>query len=150
MLPFFLFFFVFLFVFLFSVFCNPQTKTKYVFAKGDAGILGVTAPEEYGGLGLSYFAHSLAMEEMSRASGSIGLSYGAHSNLCVNQITLNGNKSQKDKYLPKLISGDWIGSLAMSETGSGILHLFFVFCFFFFNFLIANLRNIVSLFIFFV
>ncbi|KAL0083638.1 acyl-CoA dehydrogenase/oxidase [Phycomyces blakesleeanus] len=86
---------------------------------GDMGLLGVTAPEEYGGLGLGYLEHTLVMEELSRASGSVALSYGAHSNLCVNQITRNGTKAQKDKYLPKLISGDHVGALAMSEPGSG-------------------------------
>jgi len=83
------------------------------------GLLGVTAPTEYGGLGLSYFHHVLAMEEMSRRAGGIALSYGAHSNLCVNQITLNGNDDQKQRFLPKLIDGSFVGSLAMSEAGSG-------------------------------
>ncbi|KAI9015281.1 acyl-CoA dehydrogenase/oxidase [Phycomyces nitens] len=86
---------------------------------GDMGLLGITASEEYGGLGLGYLEHTLAMEEISRASGSVALSYGAHSNLCVNQISRNGTKAQKDKYLPKLISGDHVGALAMSEPGSG-------------------------------
>ncbi|KAI9347094.1 acyl-CoA dehydrogenase/oxidase [Pilaira anomala] len=86
---------------------------------GEMGLLGVTAPQEYGGLGLGYFEHTLVMEEISRASGSVALSYGAHSNLCVNQITRNGTKEQKEKYLPKLISGDHVGALAMSEPGSG-------------------------------
>eukprot|EP01114_Cavostelium_apophysatum_P000516 TRINITY_DN1046_c0_g1_i1.p1 TRINITY_DN1046_c0_g1~~TRINITY_DN1046_c0_g1_i1.p1 ORF type:complete len:425 (+),score=119.72 TRINITY_DN1046_c0_g1_i1:128-1402(+) len=86
---------------------------------GNMGFLGVTAPTQYGGLGLGYLEHALVMEEISRASGSIGLSYGAHSNLCVNQITRNGTEKQKEKYLPKLISGDFIGALAMSEPGSG-------------------------------
>lgn len=86
---------------------------------GDMGLLGITAPTEYGGLGLGYFEHTLVMEEISRASGSVALSYGAHSNLCVNQITRNGNKAQKEKYLPKLISGEHVGALAMSEPGSG-------------------------------
>ncbi|KAJ2996140.1 hypothetical protein HDV02_006776 [Globomyces sp. JEL0801] len=84
---------------------------------GDMGLLGITAPEEYGGQNLGYLAHTIAMEEISRASGSVALSYGAHSNLCVNQIVRNGNKAQKDKYLPKLISD--VGALAMSEAGSG-------------------------------
>ena len=75
--------------------------------------------EKYGGAGLGYFEHCLIMEEISRASGSVALSYGAHSNLCVNQIVRNGNEAQKQKYLPKLISGDHIGALAMSEPGSG-------------------------------
>ncbi|KAI8923139.1 acyl-CoA dehydrogenase/oxidase [Entophlyctis helioformis] len=86
---------------------------------GDMGLLGITAPEEYGGQGMGYLAHTIVMEEISRASGSVALSYGAHSNLCVNQIVRNGNKAQKEKYLPKLISGEHIGALAMSEAGSG-------------------------------
>src|SRR5579859_7464401 len=86
---------------------------------GDLGVLGITVPEEYGGAGLGYVEHVIAMEEISRASASVGLSYGAHSNLCVNQIKLNGNETQKKKYLPKLISGEHVGALAMSEPGSG-------------------------------
>jgi isovaleryl-CoA dehydrogenase len=86
---------------------------------GDLGVLGMTAPEEYGGSNMGYLAHIVAMEEISRASGSVGLSYGAHSNLCVNQLVRNGTKEQKDKYLPKLISGEHIGALAMSEPGAG-------------------------------
>ncbi|MFI4918141.1 MAG: isovaleryl-CoA dehydrogenase [Legionellales bacterium] len=86
---------------------------------GDMGLLGITVSEEYGGANMGYLAHALAMEEISRASASVGLSYGAHSNLCVNQIYLNGNKEQKQKYLPKLISGEYIGALAMSESNSG-------------------------------
>ncbi|KAL7746956.1 hypothetical protein RI367_007668 [Sorochytrium milnesiophthora] len=86
---------------------------------GDMGLLGITAPEKYGGLGLGYLSHVLAMEELSRASGSVALSYGAHSNLCVNQIARNGSEEQKQKYLPKLISGEHVGALAMSEAGSG-------------------------------
>jgi len=86
---------------------------------GELGVLGVTAPPKYGGLGMGYFEHVLCMEEISRGSASIGLSYGAHSNLCVNQIVRNGSEKQKDKYLPKLISGEYVGALAMSETGSG-------------------------------
>ncbi|AJD48143.1 isovaleryl-CoA dehydrogenase [Isoalcanivorax pacificus W11-5] len=86
---------------------------------GDLGVLGVTASEEYGGAGMGYLAHTLVMEEISRASASIGLSYGAHSNLCVNQISLNGNDAQKARYLPKLISGEHVGALAMSEPGAG-------------------------------
>ncbi|KAJ3261001.1 hypothetical protein HK103_006956 [Boothiomyces macroporosus] len=86
---------------------------------GDMGLLGITAPEEYGGQEMGYLAHTIAMEEISRASGAVALSYGAHSNLCVNQIVRNGNAAQKAKYLPKLISGDHIGALAMSEAGSG-------------------------------
>ena len=86
---------------------------------GDMGLLGITVPEEYGGADMGYLEHIVAMEEISRASASVGLSYGAHSNLCVNQINRNGNSQQKEKYLPKLVSGEWIGALAMSETGSG-------------------------------
>lgn len=86
---------------------------------GDMGLLGITVSEEYGGANMGYLAHTIAMEEISRASASVGLSYGAHSNLCVNQIYLNGTNSQKQKYLPKLISGDYIGALAMSESNSG-------------------------------
>jgi isovaleryl-CoA dehydrogenase len=86
---------------------------------GDLGILGITAPEQYGGAGLGYLAHIVAMEEISRGSASVGLSYGAHSNLCVNQIVRNGSPAQKDKYLPKLISGEHIGALAMSEPNAG-------------------------------
>ena len=86
---------------------------------GDMGLLGMTADEEYGGTGLGYLAHIIAMEEISRASASVGLSYGAHSNLCVNQIRRNGNAAQKTKYLPKLISGEHVGALAMSEPNAG-------------------------------
>ena len=86
---------------------------------GDLGVLGVTVSEEYGGANMGYLAHPLVMEEISRASASIGLSYGAHSNLCVNQIYLNGTAAQREKYLPKLVSGDHIGALAMSEPGAG-------------------------------
>jgi len=86
---------------------------------GELGLLGITVDEEYGGAGLGYLEHIIAMEEISRASASIGLSYGAHSNLCVNQIRRNGNEEQKKKYLPKLISGEHIGALAMSEPGAG-------------------------------
>ena len=86
---------------------------------GDLGILGITVPEEYGGAGMGYLAHAVAMEEISRASGAVGLSYGAHSNLCVNQLNLNGSDAQKKKYLPKLITGEHVGALAMSEPGSG-------------------------------
>ena len=86
---------------------------------GALGLHGITVEEEYGGLGLGYLAHCVAMEEVSRASASVGLSYGAHSNLCVNQIRRWGNDEQKQKYLPKLISGEHVGSLAMSEAGSG-------------------------------
>lgn len=86
---------------------------------GEMGLLGITVPEEYGGSGMGYLAHMVAMEEISRASASIGLSYGAHSNLCVNQINRNGTDAQKRKYLPKLISGEHIGALAMSEPNAG-------------------------------
>ncbi len=86
---------------------------------GDLGVLGITVPEAYGGANMGYLAHMVAMEEISRASASIGLSYGAHSNLCVNQIKRNGNEAQKQKYLPKLISGEHVGALAMSEPGAG-------------------------------
>lgn len=86
---------------------------------GNLGLLGVTVDEAYGGSGLGYLAHMIAMEEISRASASVGLSYGAHSNLCVNQIHRNGTAAQKEKYLPKLISGEHVGALAMSESGAG-------------------------------
>ena len=86
---------------------------------GELGLLGITAGEEHGGAGMGYLAHCVAMEEISRASASIGLSYGAHSNLCVNQINRNGNDDQKARYLPKLISGEHVGALAMSEPGAG-------------------------------
>ncbi len=86
---------------------------------GDIGVLGITVDEEYGGAGMGYLAHMIAMEEISRASASIGLSYGAHSNLCVNQIRRNGTPEQRKKYLPKLITGEYIGALAMSEPGAG-------------------------------
>ncbi|NDW05502.1 isovaleryl-CoA dehydrogenase [Jiella pacifica] len=86
---------------------------------GELGLLGVTVEEEFGGSGLGYVAHCVAVEEISRASASVGLSYGAHSNLCVNQIRRNGSDVQKQKYLPKLISGEHVGSLAMSESGAG-------------------------------
>jgi len=86
---------------------------------GELGLLGVTVEEEYGGAGLGYLEHCVAMEEISRASASVGLSYGAHSNLCVNQIRRNGSEAQKQKYLGKLISGVHVGALAMSEPGSG-------------------------------
>lgn len=86
---------------------------------GDMGLLGITVSEEYGGAGLGYLAHVLAAEEISRASASVGLSYGAHSNLCVNQIFRNGNNEQKARYLPKLISGEYVGALAMSEHSAG-------------------------------
>ncbi len=86
---------------------------------GSLGVLGITVPEEFGGANMGYLAHMVAMEEISRASASVGLSYGAHSNLCVNQIKRNGTQAQKEKYLPKLISGQHVGALAMSEPGAG-------------------------------
>jgi isovaleryl-CoA dehydrogenase len=86
---------------------------------GDLGVLGITVEEEYGGAGMGYLQHVVAMEEISRASASVGLSYGAHSNLCVNQIRRNGSETQKRRYLPKLISGEHVGALAMSEPGAG-------------------------------
>ena len=86
---------------------------------GDLGLLGVTVPEEFGGAGMSYLAHTVAVEEIARASASVSLSYGAHSNLCVNQIKLNGTQEQKAKYLPGLVSGKHVGALAMSEAGAG-------------------------------
>jgi isovaleryl-CoA dehydrogenase len=86
---------------------------------GDMGLLGITISEEYGGANMGYLAHAIAMEEISRASASVGLSYGAHSNLCVNQIYLNGTPQQKQHYLPKLVRGDYVGALAMSEANSG-------------------------------
>ncbi|BEV11416.1 isovaleryl-CoA dehydrogenase [Asticcacaulis sp. DW145] len=86
---------------------------------GALGILGLTAPDMYGGAEMGYLAHTIAMEEISRASASVGLSYGAHSNLCVNQIVRNGNEAQKARYLPRLINGEHIGALAMSEPGAG-------------------------------
>ena len=86
---------------------------------GELGLLGVTVDEEYGGSSMGYLEHVVAMEEISRGSGSVGLSYGAHSNLCVNQISRNGNADQKSRYLPKLVSGEHLGALAMSEPGAG-------------------------------
>lgn len=86
---------------------------------GELGLLGVTVDDDYGGAGLGYLAHTVAMEEITRASASVGLSYGAHSNLCVNQIHRNGTTAQKERYLPKLVSGEHIGALAMSEPDSG-------------------------------
>jgi isovaleryl-CoA dehydrogenase len=86
---------------------------------GEMGLLGITVPGEYGGSGMGYLAHLVAMEEISRASGSVGLSYGAHSNLCVSNLYANGNEAQRAKYLPKLCSGEWVGALAMSEPGAG-------------------------------
>jgi isovaleryl-CoA dehydrogenase len=86
---------------------------------GDLGVLGITVEEEYGGAGMGYLEHVVAMEEISRASASVGLSYGAHSNLCVNQIRRNGNAAQRQRYLPRLVSGEHVGALAMSEPGAG-------------------------------
>ena len=86
---------------------------------GSLGLLGITVEEEFGGSGMGYLDHVVAMEEISRASASVGLSYGAHSNLCINQIRRNGNAAQKRRYLPRLISGEHVGALAMSEAGSG-------------------------------
>src|ERR1700757_3094089 len=86
---------------------------------GDLGLLGITVEEDFGGTAMGYLAHVVAMEEISRASASVGLSYGAHSNLCVNQIRRNGSAAQKKKYLPKLVSGEHVGALAMSEPGAG-------------------------------
>ena len=86
---------------------------------GELGVLGITVPEEYGGANMGYLAHMIAVEEISRASAAVGLSYGAHSNLCVNQIKRNGSEAQKKKYLPKLVSGEHIGALAMSEPNAG-------------------------------
>jgi isovaleryl-CoA dehydrogenase len=86
---------------------------------GSQGLLGITVPERFGGAGLGYLAHVLVMEEISRASGAVGLSYGAHSNLCLNQLRLNGSEAQCARYLPKLVSGEHVGALAMSEPGSG-------------------------------
>ncbi|NOI14130.1 isovaleryl-CoA dehydrogenase [Vibrio hepatarius] len=86
---------------------------------GEMGLLGVTIDEQYGGAGMGYLAHVIAMEEISRASASVGLSYGAHSNLCASQIARNGNEEQKTKYLPKLVDGSWVGALAMSEANAG-------------------------------
>src|SRR6188768_448923 len=88
-------------------------------AMGEAGLLGITVPERWGGANLGYLAHIVVMEEISRASGSVGLSYGAHSNLCMNQIALNATDAQRDRYLPKLVSGEYVGALAMSEPGAG-------------------------------
>ncbi|MGH8300033.1 MAG: isovaleryl-CoA dehydrogenase [Steroidobacteraceae bacterium] len=88
-------------------------------ALGEIGLLGITVPDRWGGAGLGYLAHTVVMEEISRASGAVGLSYGAHSNLCVNQLRLNGTDAQRDRYLPKLVSGEHVGALAMSEPQAG-------------------------------
>lgn len=98
----------------------PTINLQHIWEKlGDMGLLGITVSPNYDGLGLGYFEHLIAMEELSRASGSVALSYGAHSNLCVNQIHRHGTEEQKAKYLPDLVSGKKVGSLAMSEPGSG-------------------------------
>ncbi|MGH8266789.1 MAG: acyl-CoA dehydrogenase family protein, partial [Steroidobacteraceae bacterium] len=88
-------------------------------ALGAQGLLGITVPERFGGAELGYLAHVIVMEEISRASGAVGLSYGAHSNLCVNQLRLNASAEQCARYLPKLVSGEHVGALAMSEPGAG-------------------------------
>ncbi|MCF6322231.1 MAG: isovaleryl-CoA dehydrogenase [Rhizobiaceae bacterium] len=98
---------------------NDEFPTHLWKEMGDLGLLGITVPEEYGGVDMGYLAHAVALEEISRASASVGLSYGAHSNLCINQIKLNGTHEQKQQYLPGLISGEHVGALAMSEAGAG-------------------------------
>ena len=99
---------------------KTNTFPRHLWPKmGELGLHGITVEEEWGGAGLGYLEHCVAMEEVSRASASVGLSYGAHSNLCVNQIRRWGTEAQKAKYLPKLISGHHVGSLAMSEAGAG-------------------------------
>jgi isovaleryl-CoA dehydrogenase len=98
---------------------NNELPRQLWTAMGTAGLLGITVPERWGGAALGYLAHVLAVEELSRVSGSLGLSYGAHSNLCINQLVLHGTDAQKDRYLPALVSGEAIGALAMSETQAG-------------------------------
>lgn len=98
---------------------NDQFPLELWQKMGDLGLLGITVPEEFGGAGMGYLEHVIAMEEISRGSASVGLAYGAHSNLCINQIKLNGTAEQKQRYLPKLVSGEHIGALAMSEAGAG-------------------------------
>ncbi len=99
---------------------REDTFAREIWRKmGDLGLLGITAPEEYGGAGMGYLEHVVAMEELSRGSAAVGLAYGAHSNLCVNQLCLNGTPEQRARYLPRLISGEHVGALAMSEAGSG-------------------------------
>ena len=102
-----------------SIDANNDFPSELWEKMGALGVLGVTVAEEYGGAGLGYLEHVLAMEEISRASASVGLSYGAHSNLCVNQIRRNGSDEQKRRYLPGLVSGERVGALAMSEPGAG-------------------------------
>ncbi len=102
-----------------SIDLNNEFPAELWREMGELGLLGVTVPEEYGGAGMSYLAHTIAVEEVARASASVALSYGAHSNLCVNQIKLNGTSEQKAKYLPGLVSGEHVGALAMSEAGAG-------------------------------
>eukprot|EP00494_Astrolonche_serrata_P003089 UN03095 len=96
-------------------FPRKELWTKF----GDLGLHGMTVPEDYGGSNMGYLAHIVVMEELSRAAGGIALSYGAHSNLCINQITLHGTEDQKQKYLPKLVSGEYLGALSMSEPNAG-------------------------------
>jgi isovaleryl-CoA dehydrogenase len=98
---------------------NNEFPTALWRKMGELGLLGITVPEQYGGSDMGYLAHILAMQQISRASASVGLSYGAHSNLCTNQINLNGSAEQKQQYLPRLVSGEWIGALAMSEPNAG-------------------------------
>jgi isovaleryl-CoA dehydrogenase len=98
---------------------NEFPREKLWTKLGDQGLLGVTVEEEYGGSNMGYLAHCVAMEEISRASASVGLSYGAHSNLCINQIRRNGSAAQREKFLPKLVTGEHVGALAMSESSAG-------------------------------
>lgn len=98
---------------------NDEFPPELWLKMGALGLLGITVPEEYGGAAMGYLEHVIAMEEISRGSASVGLAYGAHSNLCVNQIKLNGSEKQKIRYLPKLVTGEYVGALAMSEAGAG-------------------------------